>query len=362
MKLVLLGGAHHVNIQRWAEGLSQAGAEVHILSLTPGESSAYQVHLLPVPFFLRKLRYFAAVPAVRRLIKTLQPDVVAAYYATGYGTLGTLAGRHPLVIVTAGSDILLAPRHPLLRRILRFNLARADLVTAWASHITQALRILGVPEDRIMTLPRGIPTGHFAGARRLKPLADDPLSLITTRSLKTGYKIDTLIRAAGLLRDQGIAFSLVIAGDGPERQSLEKLVADLRLEQVVRFAGFVPNDDLPALLSQQTLYVSLIPSDGVSASLLEAMVVGLCPIVPDNAANRQWIQPGENGTLLDDLSPEAIARGIRQAGTDLTLRERAWQQNPQMVSERADLYRNSQSYVERFQQLVNDNPPTRTGR
>ena len=118
--------------------------------------------------------------------------------------------------------------------------------------------------------------------------------------------------------------------------------------------GFVPNDQLPTLLAQHNVYISLVESDGVSASLLEAMEVGLLPIVSDHLANRFWITPGINGLPLNNISPIAVASAISKAFCDLPLRQTAWEYNSKLVRERADLYHNSEIYTERFRKLVRD--------
>ncbi len=356
LKLVLLADAAHVNCQRWCKALIRAGAEVHVLSFSECEPNGMRMYRLPVAQLPGKLHYIAAVPYVRRLIDRIQPDVVVAYYVTGYGFLGALAARRPLVQVTSGSDILLAPAGAVMRQVVRYALGRADLVTAWAPHMSEAARELGVREGRILVLPRGIPFQELAGSRCARPEAGRAVKIISTRSLKADYNVDQLLRVSRILDERGVNFLLTIAGDGPQREELMAETRRLGLESRVRFAGFVTNDELPVLLAQQHLYISLVGSDGVSASLLESMAVGLLPIVPNHPANRFWITPGVNGVLLDDLSPFRVAEAICGSGSDLPLRERAWRENAEIVSTRADLYRNAELFVERFRQLTKDHP------
>jgi glycosyltransferase involved in cell wall biosynthesis len=351
LKIALLADASHVNIQRWTEGLVNAGADVRILSLTPGETSIVQVYPLRALARLPKLAYFTAAVQVRRLLRRIQPDILVAYYVTGYGTLATLSGFHPRVHVTSGSDVLLVP-NLLIHALVRWNLRRADLITAWAPHMAEAALRLGVPETRLMTVPQGIPSGIFKKHRCARPDPAVPVRMISTRSLKASYRFDVLLEAARLLRESGTMFHLTIAGDGPQRGELAALAERYQLGDLVTFAGFVPNHDLPPLLAQHHLYVSMVPSDGVSASLLEAMSAGLYPVVPDHPANRLWIEADHNGTLLDDLRPETVARALHDAVDDVARRVNAWEQNPQIVSTRADLYHNSRIFVERFRQLA----------
>jgi hypothetical protein len=95
-------------------------------------------------------------------------------------------------------------------------------------------------------------------------------------------------------------------------------------------------------------------SMAVSASLLEAMAVGLLPIVPDHQANRVWIEERKNRVLLGDLSPagvtQVISRPFQILAYDNTLRNTI----RDIVCNRADLYRNSKMFVERFTRLVTE--------
>src|ERR1051325_250317 len=95
LKLAILADAAHVNCQRWCEGLHAAGAEVHIISFASADLKNISLHRLPKLFFPGKLRYFTSVPYVRKLLEKLRPDVLVAYYITGYGTLAALVGYHP---------------------------------------------------------------------------------------------------------------------------------------------------------------------------------------------------------------------------------------------------------------------------
>jgi glycosyltransferase involved in cell wall biosynthesis len=349
LKLALLGDADHINTQRWNAGLQAAGAETIMLALNSAHSRPRTDTIrLPTIRQLGRLNYVLAAPFARRFLKRWQPDVVLAYYVTGYGTLGRLCGIHPLVQITSGSDVLLAPNNRFMRSLVNRNLRAADLVTAWAPHLADAARSLGA--KNVFVLPAGIILDVFRSHRVPKPKTDDPPRLIITRGLKAYYRIDLLIETMRILREREVPFVLTIAGTGPERETLENLMRRYNLQDQIRFAGFVPNHVLPALLAQHNMYISLVPSDGVSASLLEAMAVGLLPFVPNHPANTDWIVHEKNGYIIDDISAGAIATMIEH--NSHVVRHRAWEQNPLIISERADLYRNAWRYVKQFQQLI----------
>lgn len=345
LHIAIVGNAASVNVRNWADALRGAGAQVEIVSFHAPPAADAHVHVVELPRALRKLRYFAGVPAVRRALARLKPDIVVGYFATGYGTTAALSGWTPLVLVAAGSDIFVAPkRNRLIGLMLRLNFRRAGLIVAFAPHMTDALRGFGVPDAKIMTMPRGIALDRF-GARGTTPRDGQLLSIVSTRSLLPVYNIDALLDALPLL---GMPYRLTIAGDGPLRDELERRSDAAH----VHFAGHVPQDDMPRLLADHTVFVSLSQTEGVSASLLEAMAAGLTPVVADIEANRQWIKDGDNGVLVRGLAPETVADALRRAHTDLALRRRAYERNPQIVHDRADQTRSAAAYLARFERLA----------
>ena len=69
----------------------------------------------------------------------------------------------------------------------------------------------------------------------------------------------------------------------------KKLAADLGISEAVRFEGAVDRESIPQMLDSSAIYCSMLDTDGLSASLIEAMAAGLFPVVTDIPANKIWI-------------------------------------------------------------------------
>ena len=67
------------------------------------------------------------------------------------------------------------------------------------------------------------------------------------------------------------------------------------------FTGRIPNTELPKLLQQSNIYISMPITEGVSASLFEAMACNCYPVVSEIPGNQSWIKHRENGQLIDFL-------------------------------------------------------------
>lgn len=346
MKLAVVGDAASVNVQRWCEGLADAGAAVEVISFAPAWRDDIPVRQLPTGRRLGRARYLMFGPLVRHVVARMAPDVVVGYFATGYGTLARLGARRPLVQVTAGDDVLITPRSTLARRMATRNLQSADLVIAWAPHMADAIRRFGVPDDRILIQARGIPLEGYP--RVATPTPPGP-RVVVTRSLRPEYRHDAILRAVALVEDP--ALTLTVVGDGPLLSRLRTLAADLGIDGRVHFLGRVPNAALPGTLLAHDVYVSASESDGLSASLLEAMAAGLVPVVVDNPANASLVEHGVNGLLASGAS-EHLASALARAATDAALRTSAARINLERVRERGDLRRNAELFLERFRQLT----------
>jgi len=208
---------------------------------------------------------------------------------------------------------------------------------------------MGIPRGKIISANFGVDEALLevkAQSRNGRPI------LVSTRMLHDVYNNATLIRAIAVVRKCHPDVLLRFAGDGPLRKHLETLVDKLGLQTNIEFAGFLSGSNLIGALSAADLYLSTSLSDGASVSLLEAMAVGLFPIVSDIAANREWITDGVNGFLVDPLDIDALAEGITLALRRVDWRREVCQQNKEIVRRRA-LRKNQMEIVEQaYRELV----------
>jgi len=176
--------------------------------------------------------------------------------------------------------------------------------------------------------------------------------LVSTRKFGSVYNPATIIRAMKLVSKDHPQVLLRLAGDGPLRKHLETLVDELGLQTNVEFLGRLSEEDVVQVLSEADLYLSTSLSDSASIALLEAMAVGLLPIVSDIAGNREWITDGVNGFLVDPHDTDGLAAGITLALRRFNWRQEVCQQNKEIVKRRA-LRKNQMEIVEQaYRELV----------
>ena len=127
---------------------------------------------------------------------------------------------------------------------------------------------------------------------------DIPPVLLTVNYLHPRKRVDLIIEAVamcGRAMSPGEKPKLVIVGDGPERQSLEELVVRLGLSGRVRFAGFVPDDELPRYYGLATCYLHAGVEESFGLSVIEASYCGRPVVAVDEAGIKETVEHGVTG-------------------------------------------------------------------
>ncbi|HZJ09588.1 MAG TPA: glycosyltransferase, partial [Trueperaceae bacterium] len=153
MRLALLVKRHSIHSVRWANALADRGHEVHLISAERhGEplNPEVTVHFLPFPPLIG---FYANALALRRLLHLLEPDLMNAHFASGYGTLARLCGFHPTVLSVWGSDVFDFPlKSRLHARLIGANLSFADAVTSTSEVMARQTRSLA-PLEQVSVVP-----------------------------------------------------------------------------------------------------------------------------------------------------------------------------------------------------------------
>jgi glycosyltransferase involved in cell wall biosynthesis len=161
-----------------------------------------------------------------------------------------------------------------------------------------------VPANRIRVIRNGI------DVRAVEPVTQRSQGWRAVHVARLNFVKDqeTLLRAARIVADQAPHFRLDIVGDGELREPLERLAADLALDEIVTFHG-MQQDIRPFLASADAFVLSSV-SEGIALTLLEAMAAGLPIVATDVGGNREVVIPGETGFLVPAGDPAALAGGM----------------------------------------------------
>jgi glycosyltransferase involved in cell wall biosynthesis len=127
-----------------------------------------------------------------------------------------------------------------------------------------------------------------------------------------------LIEAACELRKTNDNFIILIAGEGPEEESLQKMILDKQLDRHVILSGFVSN--IRSFMDSIDFFV--LPSlwEGFGYVTIEAMAASKPVIAFNTGSNPEIIVPGVTGILIDDFNIKVFAESMKLMIDDPSLR------------------------------------------
>lgn len=267
-------------------------------------------------------------------------DVIHAHWAIPTGLIAAWVGsllKKPLVVTIHGSDLRMALGRPgFLQKIFTYVCNKGTQLNCVSEIQKRELERLGILKDNILTIPMGIDEAFLdKGKNRKIELNKRAFLILSNRNLLPIYNVSLLIRAIPFVLREEPETKFLIAGDGGEREVLEREAKNLHINSSVTFLGRVPHEEMPNLLSQADIYVSTSLYDGTSVSLLEAMGSGAFPVVTDISANQEWIMNGENGFLVDPKQEEFLARKIIDAIRNRDLLIKSQTKNRLIVEQKA---------------------------
>jgi len=177
----------------------------------------------------------------------------------------------------------------------------------------------GIVAERHMEKHRNkisIAQRHFLDFNRFrmqKPLRNRENLVAYVGRLSEGKGVPEFIEAIeGLSANHG-NIRFLIGGDGPLRGWVEEYLDKANLNSRVKFAGWIPHDELPGYLNQVKLLVLPSYTEALPNIILEAMACGTPVLVTAVGAIPDIIKDGETGFIMEDNSPDCIAGNIIRA-------------------------------------------------
>jgi glycosyltransferase involved in cell wall biosynthesis len=287
----------------------------------------YYPRFLAVPGLFRILDGLSMAlccwPLLRRL-KREGHNLIDAHFAYPDGYAAMRLGHWlnlPVAITLRGTEVPMAKSAPH-RKLMLAALVGASQVFAVADSLKQHMAALGADESKILVVGNGVDTAVFqpldkAAARRALGVPEDALALVTVGGLverKGFHRVIDLLPA--LRRKYPTLCYLVVGGAGPEGDwsgRLRRQVAELRLEDAVRFLGAMPSAALKEPLSAADVSVLATSNEGWANVILEAMACGLPVVTTDVGGNREVVCRDELGSVVPFGEPEALREALDRA-------------------------------------------------
>jgi glycosyltransferase involved in cell wall biosynthesis len=190
------------------------------------------------------------------------------------------------------------------RWTLRATLGRADAVTACSQTLlNEALAIQGTAADKARVIPNGITLPEISPA----PARDMALG-VGRMVTKKGF--DVLLDAFAQSSSTEKSLQLVLIGDGPERQDLERRAVELTIRARVEFRGAQSQSEVYDAMRHAKFIVVPSLQEPFGMVALEAMALGK-PIVASRVGGLPELLQNADAILVEPNDAAAVAQGIQ---------------------------------------------------
>ncbi len=328
-------GGNETFIRHLLDGLREVAPETDLVAYVHGEPDTAGFPAYQLPMRASWLRVPVGLP---RAVHATEADLLHVQY------IAPPAFRKPFVVTL--HDMVWRRFPETLPRTTRFRLAalvphslrRASRVFVVSEAMkSEAMRLYGVPEERIDVVPNAVDPAF----RRIT--APDMLAAVKMHyglperyiaylgALQPRKNVDRLAEAVVRLRSRGFPHGLVIIGpEGWQGKALRERIAEAGLNEALRFTGYVPPDDLPALLSAADAFAYVSLYEGFGIPVAEALACGVPTVISTDPALQEVA--GDAAVPCDPLDSDSIAAALEQVLTDDELRRRLEGAGPAQVA------------------------------
>jgi glycosyltransferase involved in cell wall biosynthesis len=343
----VIGGAERVLFEE-STRLAQLGHDVHILTrrLPCHLSEMEFIHgVREWRFYLPSLKFSPFLKSTlincRRLFCDLQEkfsfDIINFHQPfTGLGVLASKAARSIPKVYTC---------HSLAFEEFTSRSCPPQNTTEWASYRLQLFgrklaektllgksnriivlseytkekiqREYGFTESKVEIIPGAVSLTRFRvsksklAIRRQLGIPENFLVLLTIRNLVPRMGLENLILALQLVRKQRKDILLIVGGEGPLAKKLQDMARDVGLGGLVRFVGFIPEEELPSYYQMADLFV--LPTkelEGFGMVTVEALASGLPILGTPVGGTKEILAHLGSEFLFSDSNPASMANQI----------------------------------------------------
>jgi len=243
-------------------------------------------------------------------------EVLHVHYAIPHATTAWLAremlrGQHDVKVITTlhGTDITLVGQEASFFAITRFSIQQSDAVTAVSNFLRQETgRAFSVPVEGIRVIPNFVNLAEYhpctPGCREGLAPADHRIVLHMS-NFREVKRVRDVVRIFARIRKQ-LPATLLMVGDGPDREDAEREAREAGLGEDVRFLGRL--DTVANLLQASDLFLLPSQTESFGLAALEAMACG-APVVTTTAGGLpELVEDDVSGIMEPPGSVEAMAR------------------------------------------------------
>jgi glycosyltransferase involved in cell wall biosynthesis len=322
--------------QALATGLVSAGADVRVLTQATAEmnTAGHQGgEIRRIPYTSSVLRrYWRCRQALQRELSEFQPHCL--WTTNGMGTrVASLVSSTktdplpPMISCVRGSDVTTrfpgrTPTRWLESLLHRRCYRRSSAIAVVSRALCEVAVSKGLPPQHLFLSPPAFDISLSAGDDETTQRSST--TILTVARLQRQKRIDVLLRALAKVRVSHQQVRLVIVGDGPQLERLQKLALDLDLQSHVEFAGPIEprSAELFKRYREAAFFALASVGEGLGNVFIEAGAFGLATIGCDDGGTPDVVQHEKTGLLVPPDDEDAVAEAMDRLLADADLRQR----------------------------------------
>lgn len=318
MRILFLSAGNNIHTVRWVNMLSRRGYEVHLLYNSDHIPNTHIIDKNVVQYRLKHkglFGYYLNSAEVRKLFKKINPDIINAHYASGYGTLARVSKLKPLILSVWGSDVYDFPYQSRINMmILKKNMKYAQRIASTSIVMAKQVEKIMNKNMDITVTPFGVDVYLF------KPI-DLPKEYFVfgiVKTLSENYGIKHVIKGFKILLDSLIAEKininpiLEIYGKGEMELELKSLCKELGIAKSVYFKGYIPNTDVPKAINKMDVFCLGSYKESFGVAAIEAMACEVPVIATDTDGFKEVIESGVTGYIIPQKDEVAMASKMQE--------------------------------------------------
>jgi len=258
----------------------------------------------------------------------------------------------PIIVSFHGADVAVGFNTPPGQRRLKQVFNAADLLLARSHSIRKSMIAAGCSPDKIRIQRTGIPGSDFEYRPRSLP-EDGRFQFLQACRLIDKKGVEVTLEAYAKFLERWPNSSLVIAGDGPLRKTLERIAQQLGIGVKVAFTGFLTKEQLLKVYYESHVFIhpsettSAGDNEGIPNSLLEAMATGLCSIATRHGGIPEAIEHLQNGVLVEERDFETVSYWMSRLAEEWSLAAKLGRQAAETIAREFD----SKTQIEKLESV-----------
>lgn len=308
------------SMQSFRKGLEQKGNKVYIYTTGYRGYKEKDPKIFRCPILSLKLGYGLAIASKilysKKAMQVMDSlDIVHAQHPYAVGGFGMKMAKQrgiPVVLTSHSQYEQFSHYVPLNQKFVKHAIRngvkkfanKCDCIIAPSPSIKKILKNHYKIKTRIEVVPNGIDLGLFRikdgkGIRKKYKLIKGKTLLYSGR-LSKEKRVDFLLKAMNLIIKKEPEAKLLVAGDGPDRQRLQKMIKKNKLQENVILTGFVPYKDMPRYYCAADLFVTGSKSEVHPLTIIEAMATGAVPVAVKAPGSKDIMKNNFDGILTKD--------------------------------------------------------------